>query len=293
MDSPTINLDSDKKSRAFVFGNGESRRNLDVEFFKRYGTTIGCNAMYRDSRPDILVATDTGITSEIVNGDYIYDNTCYFKGWNLLPIEMAPVFAESMETEHVVNNVDPEKDDSLVVIGQHDQFDNESDRQWGGVTYLMGIDSERSKARDLKDIKCDVLYPETSQRESYEFVGPQAADLASKFVDNVYLIGFDLFRKGKESINNIYKGTKNYQPRDSHENPRLARSVIELCDVFHRNPKINFWRVGDISDAVPDPMHICLNLQWISFENFYQDHLKATERVKRGEQLLVSEKKIP
>ena len=48
----------------FCFGNGNSRKELDVDKFKKHGTVIGCNAIYRDFTPDILVALDSRINHE-------------------------------------------------------------------------------------------------------------------------------------------------------------------------------------------------------------------------------------
>ena len=55
---------------AFVLGNGISRRGLSLEDLRRNGITYGCNALYREFKPDILVATDPGISGEIENSGY-------------------------------------------------------------------------------------------------------------------------------------------------------------------------------------------------------------------------------
>ena len=43
---------------AVCLGNGQSRQGLDLTKMKDYATVIGCNAIYRDFTPDILVALD-------------------------------------------------------------------------------------------------------------------------------------------------------------------------------------------------------------------------------------------
>ena len=43
---------------AVCLGNGQSRQGLDLKKMKDYATVIGCNAIYRDFTPDILVALD-------------------------------------------------------------------------------------------------------------------------------------------------------------------------------------------------------------------------------------------
>ena len=56
--------------RAFVLGNGRSRLGLDLSSLKSAGKTFGCNALYRDFSPDVLIATDPGITQEIERSGY-------------------------------------------------------------------------------------------------------------------------------------------------------------------------------------------------------------------------------
>ena len=50
---------------AFVIGNGISRRGLDLTQLQPYGKIYGCNALYREFTPDVLVATDKPIATII------------------------------------------------------------------------------------------------------------------------------------------------------------------------------------------------------------------------------------
>lgn len=61
----------------FVIGNGRSRLALNLEDLKKHGRIYGCNALYRDFTPDVLIATDPGITSEIEASGYPLRNTFY------------------------------------------------------------------------------------------------------------------------------------------------------------------------------------------------------------------------
>lgn len=54
----------------FVLGNGTSRRVLSLEDLRKHGAVYGCNALYRDFAPDVLVATDPGISHEIEDSGY-------------------------------------------------------------------------------------------------------------------------------------------------------------------------------------------------------------------------------
>jgi hypothetical protein len=51
--------------RAFVIGNGKSRIGFDLNTLRGKGTIYGCNALYRDFMPDVLVATDDKMREEI------------------------------------------------------------------------------------------------------------------------------------------------------------------------------------------------------------------------------------
>lgn len=54
----------------FILGNGLSRKSFRVSKLQKYGMVIGCNALYRDGTPDILVAVDTPMIKEIRDSGY-------------------------------------------------------------------------------------------------------------------------------------------------------------------------------------------------------------------------------
>lgn len=59
----------------FLIGNGKSRNNFDLERLRGLGTIIGCNALYRDFAPDVLVAIDAKMIKEINESNYWKDHT--------------------------------------------------------------------------------------------------------------------------------------------------------------------------------------------------------------------------
>ena len=61
-------------STAFVLGNGESRRGIDINDLKEKGTVFACNAVYRTHRPDFLIAVDPKMIFEIAETDYPVHN---------------------------------------------------------------------------------------------------------------------------------------------------------------------------------------------------------------------------
>ena len=57
-------------SKAFVCGNGVSRKDIDLSKLTLNGLIYGCNAMYREFEPDCLIATDRAISEQIQKSGY-------------------------------------------------------------------------------------------------------------------------------------------------------------------------------------------------------------------------------
>ena len=61
-------------STAFVLGNGQSRRGIEINELKEKGTVFACNAVYRTHQPDFLIAVDPKMILEIAETDYMLHN---------------------------------------------------------------------------------------------------------------------------------------------------------------------------------------------------------------------------
>lgn len=61
-------------TRAFVLGNGVSRQCVDLNGLRNHGQIYGCNALYRDFVPDVLIATDRPISEHIQNSGYALEH---------------------------------------------------------------------------------------------------------------------------------------------------------------------------------------------------------------------------
>lgn len=64
-------------SRAFVLGNGRSRLEVNLYVLKELGSVYGCNALYREFAPTVLVSTDRPISTEIQQSGYANVNRMY------------------------------------------------------------------------------------------------------------------------------------------------------------------------------------------------------------------------
>jgi hypothetical protein len=62
---------------AFVLGNGVSRQGIDLDQLRAHGSIYGCNALYREFTPDVLVATDRPIATVIQESGYSSQHRFY------------------------------------------------------------------------------------------------------------------------------------------------------------------------------------------------------------------------
>jgi hypothetical protein len=64
-------------TRAFVLGNGISRNQVDLSILQSLGAVYGCNALYRNFVPDVLVSTDAPISQRIQQEGYSAEHVHY------------------------------------------------------------------------------------------------------------------------------------------------------------------------------------------------------------------------
>lgn len=62
---------------AFVLGNGISRKAVDLQTLCKLGTVYGCNAIYREFTPHVLISTDAPISTAIQSSGYSRSHTHY------------------------------------------------------------------------------------------------------------------------------------------------------------------------------------------------------------------------
>jgi hypothetical protein len=62
---------------AFVLGNGQSRQELDLSQLIKIAPVYGCNALYREFVPSVLVSTDAPISKAIQESGYSEKNVHY------------------------------------------------------------------------------------------------------------------------------------------------------------------------------------------------------------------------
>ena len=218
-------------NRVFCIGNGESRKSIDLLQLRPHGKIYGCNALYRDFTPDVLVAVDQGISHEIYHSGYAHNNECYFRNWSKIPAELyenmikagasdddlklarqKDVFLENErtpETSHFVlhgSNVA-----GIVTILKKDKSKEKKHIQQNSIKVSWIKDDDKSNC--IKDVLTD-------KKDMGWAAGPTSAYIASikEQPEEIYLLGHDL-NSTTGKVNNMYKGTNHYVLTDNHPTP--------------------------------------------------------------------------
>ena len=218
--------------RAFVIGNGTSRQHIVLTDLPE-GKTYGCNAVYRDFDPDVLVSVDNGMMHEIYC-KYEGNAKIYFRQWSSLPAEALDMLLQSVDTSITISNA-IENATEFVLNGS--EINTFNTTPCTVITWLN---------RDLKPISIDDKHIEDFS------TGTTAIDLAARDgAETIYLLGFDIGTQ-TDKVNNIYAGTSNYCSSDTpaewvYEKKNTVKNWKEQhCRNFVTYSNVNFVFVNDI-----------------------------------------------
>ena len=259
---------------AFCFGNGNSRKGLNLDDFKKYGTVVGCNAIYRDFTPDILVALDSRIGHEIYRSKYAHEHTCYLGYWTPVPIFVAKEMMKTMadKTDIVWNNSEEVvyhgADGVLTLTVGHNL----------GMTYITGV-TDGDKVKDIEPDIDGFLYV-SGTRSVY-----LACELGAK---EVYIIGHDLYSLDN-NINNVYAGTKGYADKYSmafspDNSDDTLNWILQHKNTFNKFKDVNFYKVNrhtigiSTVDCEINEWKDCDNLTYITQKEMIKSLDKSTKR---------------
>ena len=272
----------------FVLGNGESRKNIDVELLKSKGKVWGCNALYREHEVDGLIAVDPMLEHEIYRSGYCDHNKVYFRDWENMPNE----HYDMMKEAQTLNMKDPHVREwkhtpenyyvNFVIHGQSTVNKNRPNDRWKGdgfenvyITWTYGLADQNITL--LKDImndyyalggwEADNAGPEDPGWSS----GATAMYISCKVEKpkTCYLIGMDMYST-TDFINNLYKETHGYLSSD--ESAITPQNwVVQMGRVMVRYKDIQFIKVNpDENNQISERMP-----QWDSIPNL--SYLKKSE----------------
>ncbi len=180
--------------KAFILGNGPSRPK-DIGWLNNLeGDTYGCNAMYRDWRPDILVANDWSMMIEIINSTY--SGNCQFTDFDELPIEALEGIRYMPEFETAIHIGEQEDSNSFVFMGSSM---GESGPLQKNQYHIIWLD------QSFKHLKWG-LKPQFESMSTGLCALQLALETGYREID---VIGFDGLKD--RNYRNLYDGTENYR----------------------------------------------------------------------------------
>ncbi len=218
----------------FVLGNGPSRKNIDPNSLP--GLVIGCNACYRDFKPDAICAIDAGVMSDIIDSGF--DGDCYFThdSWNLLPEEAYDPLANG--TEHTT----------------YRRFDSEY------FVYISGL------AANCIQTKSYIIWVPKGMENKIKNIGEEVLgwstgtsalhiacrDFTCNDYEKVYLLGFD---HHNNYYDNIYTDTEHYFSKDSKRvdgwKAEYNNWDKQIFKVIEEHPALQFIWVNYRGDDFP------------------------------------------
>jgi hypothetical protein len=277
-------------TKVFCIGNGESRKDFNLDLLKPHGKIYGCNALYRQYTPDVLVSVDHGIMHEIYQSGYCYKNETWFRDWTTVPDHMyeSMVYAglskidiEELNKWHIKNENKRTDEKEFVMHGANlsglvtilKQNKDKFQRRISQNVLCISWVRDEDKANNLMDIM-------PNNRDLGWAAGPTSGYIAVKkdSPTDVYLIGHDL-NSTTGKVNNMYKGTKYYVVPEHGPTPSV-NWITQWKKLFTQNPHINFYKVNSNmkgEDRVNTRIHEwneIKNINYITYEILLDKHLK-------------------
>jgi hypothetical protein len=281
-------------SKVFCIGNGESRKLLDLNMFKPQGKTYGCNALYRDFTPDVLISVDQGIMHEIYQSGYCDKNEAWFRNWTRVPgMSYEPLVYGSMS--------DADKE----VLNKHESSKQENDRgdrqefvfhgsNLAGTVNVLKTTKEITKQEvnhtstfvswvsDNDKANClnDLVSGEDDRGYACGASSGRVALINEKDLQEIYLIGHDLVSNDYQ-LNNMYKGTKFYGLPENEATPPV-NWISQWKTLMEEHPQVTFYKVNpdgnsgttQVSSNI-DEWKACKNVKYITYRNTLDKFAKA------------------
>lgn len=267
--------------RVFCLGNGESRKEYDIEKLRSHGRIYGCNALYRDFTPDVLVSVDHGIMHEIYHSGFCYKNETWFRDWTRVPAEMY----ENM-IYIGISEADRQELSKWDIKRENKRTDEKEFVMHGANLSGLVTIMKQNKDKFMKNIKQSNLaiswVRDNDKAHSITEVMPNNRDLGwaagptSGYVaiqrekpTELFLIGHDL-NSATGKINNIYKGTKYYGLEDAGPIPSV-NWLTQWKTLFEQNKNITFYKVNkhnEGTDRVNTKMYEWNDIKNLKYINF-------------------------
>jgi hypothetical protein len=269
-------------SNVFLIGNGESRKGFDLNILKPFGRIYGCNAIYREFTPDVLVSVDHGIMHEIYHSGYCYKNETWFRDWTRCPDFMyeslvyaglSKVDIDELKKWHVKNENTKTDEKEFVMHGSN----------LSGIVKILHRDKNKVEEKNINSNQLAISWVKDNDKaNNINDIMPNNIDLGwaagptSGYISvvkesptKVFLIGHDL-NSTNNFVNNMYKDSKHYVISEHSPTPSI-NWIIQWKALFQKHQNITFYKVNkeiNGNDNVNMPInewHEINNLKYIDY----------------------------
>ena len=276
--------------RVFCIGNGESRKELNLEKFRPHGKIYGCNALYRDFTPDHLSAVDAGIMHEIYNSGFCQNTPTLFRDWNRLPGEM---YENLLWAGKNYSDQDYEMIKKEEVIKSNERGDCKEFVMHGsnlaGVVEILKKNKDREK-KNINHTSINVSWVTSDDKVTSinDIMQPKdrgwACGATSGYAachyekpDEIFLIGHDL-TSNTGKLNNVYKDTKHYGLSEAHKTPDV-NWIRQWRELMTENPNVQFYKVNPFADSCKEPVSTPIK-EWDKLKVKYIDYITLDKMLR-------------
>jgi len=268
--------------KVFLIGNGESRKGFDLNLLKPFGKIYGCNAIYREYTPDVLVSVDHGIMHEIYHSGYCYKNETWFRDWTRCPDFMyeslvyaglSKVDIDELKKWHVKNENTKTDEKEFVMHGAN----------LSGIVKILHRDKNKIEEKNINSNQLAISWVKDNDKaknindimpNNVDFgwaAGPTSGyiSVVKESPTEVFLIGHDL-NSTNNFVNNLYKGSKHYVISENGPTPSI-NWIVQWKALFEKHQNITFYKVNkeiNGNDSVNMPInewHEINNLKYIDY----------------------------
>jgi hypothetical protein len=272
-------------NKVFCIGNGESRKGFDLSSLKSHGKIYGCNALYREFTPDVLISVDNGIMHEIYHTGYGINNICYFRDWTRVPeLHYYSLIYEGLSKKEIelikkwdVHRENPRPEGSFEFVMHGSQLEGIAKIVVGFTldTNEMIIKEKLIKQNQLSISWC---HPKDKVENISDVMegdlgfsaGSSAVWLSVKKEKPtmVFLLGYDISTIN-DKVNNLYKNTKNYLA-SWNKHTHYENWLQQLKTTFLEHPEVQFYKVNSYQE--PQDQLDQVNKQWAEWDGIKNLH---------------------
>ena len=259
--------------KAFCIGNGTSRLGFDLNKLRGKGTIMGCNAIYREFKPDVLVCVDNGIMHEAYQSGIASEVDFYGRNWTKVPALHYELMLYAGLNLNEVNDVKKQWDG----LYENDRGNATEFVMHGsnlsGIVNIIRQDKTRNKEKINKSYSYISWIYDGDKSNSLQDICPENRDLGwaagamsgyiackNETPDEVYLIGHDLVSNTPQ-VNNLYAGTKHYVPVEQGATPHI-NWINQWSQLFSWNRQIKFYKVNPDNGKISEPIS-----EWSKYPN--------------------------